>query len=179
MYGIIYKAFEQYVIDNFDVETWNVIISKSLFAMDIKTIDQPYNDAITLEIAQILSKNTNLAIDKILLQLGEDVVKITREKYLLIMESRDNNLKDYLLNLPSFHNRMLLIYPKLTPPEFKVTVVNDTILMLHYYTSTPGMKEYIRGYLNGLVKAFESSVVIEHVVSKELNKFEDVFKISW
>jgi hypothetical protein len=179
MYGIIYKAFEQYVIDNFDVKTWNVIISKSLFPMDTKTINQPYNDAITLEIAQIRAKHTNLGINKILLLLGEYVVKITNEKYLLIMGLRDNNLKDYLLNLPSFHNRMFLIYPKLTPPEFKVTVVNDTILMLHYYTSTPRMKEYIRGYLNGLAKAFESSVVIEHVVSKQSNKFEHVFKITW
>ncbi|CAD0007311.1 heme NO-binding domain-containing protein [Flavobacterium salmonis] len=179
MYGIIYKAFEQYVIDTFDVETWNITISKSLVSMNTKTIDQPYNDAITFEIAKQLSKSTNLAIDKILFQLGEYVVKITREKYLLIMQFRDNDFKDYLLNLPSFHNRMLLIYPKLTPPEFKVTVVNDTILMLHYYTNTSGMKEYIKGYLNGLIRAFESNVEIEHIVSRQLNKFEDVFKISW
>ncbi|WP_417941206.1 heme NO-binding domain-containing protein [Flavobacterium sp. RS13.1] len=179
MYGIIYKAFEQYVKDNFALETWNFILSQSSFAMDNKTIDQPYNDAKTLQLAQILSRNTNVPVDKILLQLGEYVVKKNREKYLLILESRDKNLKDYLLNLPNFHNRMLLIYPKLTPPEFKITVVNDTILMLHYYTSTTGMKEYIQGYLNGLVKAFESSVVVEHVVSRQSNKFEDVFKISW
>lgn len=174
MYGIVYKALEEYVIDNFDQQTWNGIKHG-----DSNTIDQPYNDSVTIEIAHKLAKRSHLPVDKILFHFGEYIVKISREKYLLIMESKEGDLKDYLLNLPSFHNRMLLIYPKLTPPEFKVTAVNDTILMLHYYTSTPGMKEYIRGYLNGLVNAFKNKVVVEHVMSKQLNRFEDVFEISW
>ncbi|WP_348822812.1 heme NO-binding domain-containing protein [Flavobacterium aestuarii] len=174
MYGIVYKAVEEYVLDNFDQRTWDEIKPG-----DCNIIDQPYNDCITFEIAKKLSNLSHFSINKILFHFGEYIVKISREKYLLIKESREGHLKDYLLNLPSFHNRMLLIYPKLTPPEFKVTAVNDTILMLHYYTSTPGMKEYIRGYLNGLVNAFENKVVIEHVISKQLNRFEDVFKISW
>jgi hypothetical protein len=40
------------------------------------------------------------------------------EKY-RINEFRRINLKEFLVNLPVFHNRIMLIYPKLTTPEFK------------------------------------------------------------
>jgi hypothetical protein len=39
------------------------------------------------------------------------VLKTTKEKYGGLMEAGGNDLKEFLINLPLFHNRVMLIYP--------------------------------------------------------------------
>ncbi|PKB15917.1 hypothetical protein CLU82_1026 [Flavobacterium sp. 5] len=50
------------------------------------------------------------------------------------------------------------------------------VALLHKY---PENERILKGYFNQLLTALGSRVVIEHVVSRQLNKFEDVFKLSW
>jgi hypothetical protein len=60
-----------------------------------------------------------MSIGAVLIAFGEWWVMKTSEKYPGLMNSGGINLKEFLVNLPVFHNRIMLIYPKLTPPEFK------------------------------------------------------------
>jgi hypothetical protein len=50
------------------------------------------------------------------------------------MNSGGINLKEFLVNLPVFHNRIMLIYPKLTPPEFKVSHIETNSIHIHYFS---------------------------------------------
>jgi hypothetical protein len=62
----------------------------------------------------------NMTLSEVLITFGEWwVVKTTREKYPGLMES-GGNLRDFN-KFTELHNRVMLIYPKLTPPEFKVS----------------------------------------------------------
>jgi len=38
------------------------------------------------------------------------VLKTAKEKYGSMMESGGNNLKEFLVNLPEFHNRFMMMY---------------------------------------------------------------------
>jgi hypothetical protein len=48
----------------------------------------------------------------------------------------------------------MLLYPKLTPPEFKVTDIEESSLHLHYFSKREGLQEFFRGLLQGLGKMY-------------------------
>ena len=82
------------------------------------------------------------------------------------MEGGGSNLKEFLINLPSFHSRVMLMYPNLDPPEFKVSDIQDTSLHLHYFSKRPGLQDFMIGLLSGLGKMFDVSVNINLLQSR-------------
>jgi hypothetical protein len=61
------------------------------------------------------------------------ILRVTKEKYGSLLEAGENSLRDFLINLPPFHNRLILTYPKLTPPEFRVSDITDQSIHLYYF----------------------------------------------
>lgn len=179
MYGVIYKAIEQYVVGNFGDTKWNSIKEESAVKIDCLSMEQSYNDNISYQLAALAAKYTNLPIEEILMNFGEYIIKTTSENYSIFIESRGNNMREYLINLPNFHNRMMLIYPELTPPEFRVSDIKNNCLNLHYISATKGMVSYIKGYLNGLMKVFNEKPDIEAIDIEKQANGEYTFKICW
>ncbi|MCW4470816.1 heme NO-binding domain-containing protein [Flavobacterium sp. MFBS3-15] len=177
MYGIIYKAIKKCVLEHADEQAWEFIIAGAPVTFDAELMEQPYNDDAILYLSQQLSVYLKETPDKILYNFGTCVIKLVKDQFPDIINGRGDTLKDYLVNLPNFHNRIMLIYPELTPPEFKISSLTEDTLYLHYYTKTPGMKEFIRGYLEEIAKIFQSQGKVEHLNSNEAKTFEDVFKI--
>lgn len=95
------------------------------------------------------------------------------------MESGGSSLKEFLVNLPLFHNRVMLIYPKLTPPEFKVSNISENSLNLHYFSKREGLQEFVRGLIQGLGKMFETPTTIEHLQTRNFGDSHEIFKVSW
>jgi hypothetical protein len=93
------------------------------------------------------------------------------------MEARGNNLKEFLINLPVFHHRVMLIYPKLTPPEFKFTDIHEQSIHVHYFSKRYGLKEFVNGLLQGLRKMY-SSQAIELLESRDEGSDHEIFKVS-
>jgi hypothetical protein len=86
--------------------------------------NEPYDDDITFKLAIAVSEEMNMSIGAVLIAFGE-----CHENYIRkipgLMNSGGINLKEFLVNLPVFHNRIMLIYPKLTTPEFKVSHIGN------------------------------------------------------
>ena len=178
MYGIVYKAIRDYVITTFGAELWEVIKAKSGVTLDFSLTEQPYNDDITYKLAEAVSGETGMPIDEVLTAFGEQVIEHTRTLN-GFMDSRGDNLKDYLVNLPNFHNRIMLIYPELTPPEFRISQIAVESLYLHYISKRGGLRDFIKGYLKGLAKVFNEKVTVEPIQPLNENTPQEVFKISW
>lgn len=180
MYGIVNKAIQDLVTANFGQDKWEVILEKSGIEEDFFISSEPYDDDITFKLAVAVSEEMDMTIGEVLVAFGEWwVLKTTKEKYSGLMESGGATLKDFLHNLPLFHNRVMLIYPKLTPPEFKVSEVSENSLNLHYYSKREGLQEFVRGLIQGLGKMFTTSITIELLQSRELGSDHEIFKISW
>lgn len=129
--------------------------------------------------ANAVSKEMNMSLDEVFITFGEWwVVKTTKEKYGGLIESGGTTLKEFLLNLPLLHNRIMLIYPKLTPPEFKVTDVTESCICLHYISKREGLQEFVRGLIQGLAILFETKVAIELLQSRDDGFSHEIFKIS-
>jgi len=180
MYGIVNKSIEDLVITNFGKEKWDIIHKKSGVNIDFFLSNEVYDDDVTYKIATAVGEVMNMTLSEVLIAFGQWwVMKTTKEKYPGLMESGGNNLRDFLVNLPNFHNRVMLIYPKLTPPEFKVSDVTEKSLNLHYYSHREGLQDFVRGILLGLGNVYETAVVLELIASRNEGSTHEVFKVKW
>jgi hypothetical protein len=180
MYGIVNKAIQDLVIDNFGTEKWEAILERSGIEQDFFISSETYDDDITFKLAISISKEMNMNLNNVMIALGEWwVIKTTKEKYGGLMESGGASLKEFLINLPQFHNRVMLIYPKLTPPEFKVSDISENSLNLHYFSKREGLQEFVRGLVQGLGKMFETPTTIELLQTRNFGDSHEIFKVSW
>jgi len=180
MYGIINKAIEELVIANFGEEKWEAIRLRSGVEEEFFISSEPYDDSITYLLAEAVSQEMKMTVGEVMEAFGEWwVMKTTQDKYSGLMKAGGNNLKEFLVNLPLFHNRIMLIDPKLTPPEFKVSDIEDQSLWVHYFSKREGLKEFVRGLLIGLGKMYETPVKVELLKNRENGDTHEIFKVSW
>lgn len=180
MYGIVNKSIEDLVVTNFGQEKWETIYEKSGVDVDFFLSSEIYDDDVTFKIATAAAAELDITVNQVLIAFGEWwVLKTTKEKYPGLMESGGNNLRDFLVNLPNFHNRVMLIYPKLTPPEFKVSDIEENSLHLHYFSKRVGLQDFVRGILQGLGTVYQTPVSIELIQNRAEGNSHEVFKIKW
>ncbi|MGO4818593.1 heme NO-binding domain-containing protein [Flavobacterium sp. W22_SRS_FP1] len=180
MYGIVNKAIEELVIANFGEVKWEAIKLRSGIDVDYFISTEPYDDDITFKLAQAISQEMGMTLSAVFVAFGEWwVLKTTKEKYGGLMESGGNNLKDFLMNLPAFHNRVMLIYPKLTPPEFRVSDITENSINLHYFSKREGLQDFVRGLIQGLGIMYTTAVTISLIQTREKGSTHEVFNISW
>lgn len=179
MYGFVNNAIKDYVVSTFGQPLWSKVKKECALKPTFLDAEQPYNEELILATAKAVSNHTQIPISDILRSFGEHISLTLSEKYKFLMESRGENLKDYLVNLPNFHNRIMLIYPELTPPEFRISNVAPNSLYLHYTSDKSGMKDLLIGYIDGLVKIFNETVFVETVESPNESRPQEVFKINW
>lgn len=180
MYGIVNKAIEDLVKQNFGEEKWEIIKKRSGVEVDFFLSNEPYDDAITYQLAGAVAAEMQMTVGKVLEAFGEWwILKTGKEKYGGLMQAGGNNLKEFMLNLPQFHNRIMLMYPKLTPPEFKISAIETNSLQVHYFSKREGLQEFVRGLLSGLGKMYETPVEITLLQSRDEGKSHEIFKVSW
>jgi hypothetical protein len=180
MYGIINKSIEDLVKTNFGEEKWVQILERSGIEVDFFISNEPYDDDITYQLAGAIATEMDLSLGEVLTVFGEWwVLKTTKEKYRGMLEAGGNSLREFLVNLPIFHNRVMMVYPKLTPPEFKTSHIEDRSIHIHYFSKRQGLKEFVRGLLQGLGKMYQTPVEIEIIESREQGSDHEIYKVNW
>lgn len=180
MYGIVNKAIEDLVIADYGAEKWALILKKSGIEESFFISNEPYDDEITFKLAQTIATEMNISLESVLISFGKWwVLKTTKDKYSGLIEAGGNNLREFLINLPILHNRVMLLYPKLTPPEFKISHLEENSLHLHYISKLEGLQEFVRGLIMGLGEMFETETTIELIASRNQGDKNEIFKIQW
>ena len=180
MYGIVNKAIQDLITENFGADKWEAIKEKSDIDVDFFLSNEPYDDAITYSLAIAASDVLGITLGQVLNALGEWwILKTGKEKYAGLMEAGGNNLKEFLVNLPLFHNRIMLMYPKLTPPEFKVSHIEESSIHVHYHSKREGLQEFVRGLMTGLSKMYSVDSLVELIQSRDDGNTHEIFKVSW
>ena len=180
MYGIVNKAIEELVTANFGADKWEAIKLRSGIDVDFFISSEPYDDAITFKLAQAVSEEMGMTLSAVLVAFGEWwVVKTTKDKYGGLMEAGGDNLKEFLINLPLFHNRVMLIYPKLTPPEFKISDVTENSINLHYFSKREGLQDFVRGLIQGLGIMYDTPVKINSIQTRDEGCSHEIFNVIW
>ena len=180
MYGLVNKAIGELVCEHFGVEKWHAVKIRSGIDIDFFLALEPYDDEITYTLANAVSEEMNMPIEQVMVAFGEYwVLKTGKEKYGALMSSGGADLKSFLLNLPVFHDRVALFYPKLIPPVFKVSDVTDQSLHLHYITTRPGLQDFVIGLIQGLGKFYSTEVKIELLQTRKEGSDHEIYKIIW
>lgn len=180
MYGIVNDAIQGLVTTNFGEEAWEQIKSKSKVDVDLFLSHESYSDQSTFDLAIAASEVLDLPLKDVLFAFGEYWVLVTaKQKYGPLIESGGYTLKDFLLYLPDLHNRVMLIFPNLKPPEFKVSAVQERELHLHYISERNGLKNFVLGLISGLGKLYETEIEVEVLQCREEGADHEIFQIRW
>ena len=73
----------------------------------------------------------------------------------------------------------MLMYPKLTPPEFKTSNLEENSIQIHYFSKRLGLQEFVSGLLSGLSKMYQCETKIELLTSRNTGDNHETFKVSW
>jgi hypothetical protein len=180
MYGIVNKAIEELVIANFGEAKWDTVKAVSGIDVDYFISNEPYDDAITYQLAGAVASEMNMSVDEVLVVFGEWwILKTSKERYGSLMTAGGSDLRAFLLHLPDFHTRVMLMYPRLTPPEFQVSDVAANSICVHYYSQREGLQAFVRGLLQGLSKLYETETDIELIQSRDDGFDHEIFKVTW
>lgn len=180
MYGIVNKSIEELVIANYGEEKWEDIKAKSKINIEYFISNESYDDDVTFILAGTIAEELGVGVDDVLKLFGEWWILHTgKNHYGYLLESGGDNFKEFMLNLPAFHNRVMMMYPKLTPPEFKVSHVEEQSLHLHYFSKRKGLTAFVYGLMSGLGKFFNTSVNTEHLESVSGENTHEIIKVTW
>jgi hypothetical protein len=178
MYGIVNQSFYGLITDHYGVEKWEAIKKSSGVDQDYFVSNQPYEDNITFELLAAASEELEISSDEILQAFGEYwILKTGAEKYGDLMKSGGNSFTEFLINLPNFHSRIMLIYPNLNPPEFAVERMNENIMRLHYYSERKGLTHFVIGLIYGISKMYDEAIEIQHIENRQEQVWHDTFDI--
>jgi hypothetical protein len=180
MYGMVNKAVKDLVVSHFGVEKWLAIKDKAGVEEDVFLSNEGYPDELTYDLVAAASEVLGVPPRDILIAFGEYwVLHTARQGYGNMLEANGRNLPEFLVNLPSLHTRVAMIFPDLQPPRFFCAEVSAASLRLHYESHRPGLTDFVVGLLRGLGKMFNTPVGIHPIELKSAGADHDVFLVSW
>ena len=180
MYGLINKTIEELVIEKYGAEKWSAVMEHSKTDPDAFITNSYYPDEVTLGLVSSASSILNISSSDLLFAFGEYwILKTGMEKYGAILSANGTNLADFLINLPSFHSRVMLIYPEITPPDFFIEKIDEKVFIIHYHSQRDGLTEFMRGLISGMGKMFKIDVNIILDSPKASNGDHDIFSVKW
>ncbi len=180
MYGIVTNAIGDLIVSSFGTEKWEAVQEKAGIAADFLVSTEPYPDELSYRLIHAACDVLDCPVEDFLIRFGEHwVLKTGVQCYGSLLMSGHSNFKDFILNLPHFHTRVLLLFPELKPPEFACTDVTENSLRLHYFTTRPGLTNFMVGLLQGLGKLYQIPITIALVAAKDEGADHDIFEIGW
>lgn len=179
MHGLINKSIEELVTTQFGADKWEEAKRKSGVKEDYFISNQTYEDEITFDLVVSIAEVLEISTSDVLKAFGEWwILKTGRERYGTLMESGGSSLRDFLINLPSFHTRVMFMFPNISPPEFKISDIEEKSLHVHYYSTRMGLSDFVIGLLQGLSKLFDTPIRIEQLSFKDSKGSHDIYKVS-
>ena len=177
---MVNKAVQQLICKDYGEDTWQRIRAKAGVDVEVFMSNESYPDEVTYRLVAAASEELNLPAADILRAFGEHwVLHTALDGYGGLMRAGGNSLPEFLENLPNFHTRVAMIFPKLEPPRFACSDVTPHSLHLHYHTHRPGLEPFVEGLLTGLGKMFNVPVRVELLESRGCGADHDVFALSW
>ena len=180
MYGLVNKAIEELVVTNFGEAKWDLIKKKAGVEVDVFVSNAAYPDSMTYDLVSAASEVLGTPAREILIAFGEHwVLKTASTSYGSMMRAGGSSLREFLINLPNFHTRVQMIYPKLQPPRFECSDIGESSLHLHYFTHRPGLTDFVIGLVQGLGKLYATPATAHVIAQKSAGHDHDVFEVSW
>ncbi len=180
MYGLVNKAIQDMVCNRFGEKMWKDIKRKALVEEDVFISMESYPDDMTHRLIKATSIILGLSSSKIMQLFGEYWVQYTaKEGYGELMDMGGDTLPEFLENLNNLHAHVGVNFPKLEPPSFECTHVEEDALVLHYHSTREGLSPMIIGLVKGLGKRFNTEVDVIQIQNRNKNSDYDEFLVKY
>ena len=180
MYGLVNSAIMDLLVSNHGEEIWQPVKAKAGVEDEIFISTESYPDEMTYRLVGAAAEVLGLPAEEILNQFGRWWVLHTgRENYGHLLKFGGRTLGEFLQNLPNFHTRVVMMFPKLQPPMFECSDVQEGELRLHYRSHRRGLSAFVIGLLEGLGEMFTVGVRIRHEEKLDAGADHDVFHVAW
>ncbi|MCC5023371.1 MAG: heme NO-binding domain-containing protein [Candidatus Synoicihabitans palmerolidicus] len=177
---MVNKEIEDMVCEVHGEDAWELIKTNAGVDVDVFISNEGYPDDYTYRLVAVASEVSNTPAEVILEAFGEHcVLRTALEGYGDLMHAGGDNLKNFLINLPYFHTRVVMIYPKLQPPHFEISDLQDRELHLHYHTHHNGLSHFVVGLLRCLGKMFKTPTIVTQIASRPDGAHHDSFRVQW
>lgn len=180
MYGMVNQSIQDMVETQHGAEVWERILQRAGVDVDVFVSSEGYPDALTYGLVGATSEELGIPAERVLEDFGVHwIVKTAQQGYGDLMASAGSSLREFLTNLPVFHDRLSMIFPHLSPPRFACGEVEERSVRMHYFSERAGLAPFVRGLFLGLGQMFNTPVSVDHALAKDQGANHDEFVIRW
>ncbi|MFT7238271.1 MAG: hypothetical protein ACI93L_002359 [Cyclobacteriaceae bacterium] len=180
MYGMVNKAIQDLLVNNYGESAWMRIREKSTLKDDFFVSMKSYPDEITFSLVASASEELGLSQEAILEAFGEYWILYTADEgYRNILNIYGKTLPEFLGNLNLLHEQITLVMPNLNPPKFSVEKMRTDLFLLTYESNRKGLKPMVYGLLIGLGKRFKIELSINELASTQADSSIGKYALSW
>ncbi|QLE57399.1 heme NO-binding domain-containing protein [Nostoc sp. TCL26-01] len=180
MYGLVNKAIQDMVCSRFGEDIWREIKQKAEVDVDVFISMEGYPDDLTHKLVKAASVVLGLSPTEVMQAFGEFWVQYTSEEgYGEMMDMSGDTLPEFLENLDNLHARVGISFPKLEPPSFECSDIEENHLNLHYRSSREGLSPMIVGLVKGLGTKFDTEVDITQTQYRDDGAEHDEFLVKY
>ena len=166
MYGLVNRAVEGLVKQNFGDAAWQSICARAEVTDSSFVAMEAYDDSITYSLVAAAAEELDMDAAAILEAFGEFWTTYTiDEGYGDLLSMMGDTLDEFLDNLDSMHARIGSTMPMLQPPSFEREPQQDGSSILHYRSEREGLAPMVRGLIRGLANRFGIDVEVEQLSS--------------
>jgi hypothetical protein len=159
MLGFVNQAIKDMVVSEFGSDSWMAICEDVQFLEKSFASQQDYPDLLTYQFVGSICKLQNMEASDVLIAFGEYwVLKTATPTYGILFKASGQTFAEFLEYLPNFHSKVMLFYPNINPPDFRVDKIAENQYRLFYFSHRQGLDSFVIGILQGLAKFYNEKI---------------------
>ncbi|KAF8066284.1 Gucy1b1 [Scenedesmus sp. PABB004] len=183
MLGWINLSVQAFITDTFGADKWEEVLTASQVPATWVS-SCPYSDKVTYDIVVTAAGILGVSVNDALEAYGLYFIQyLSDQGYTKLLAVLGSNLAEFLQNLNNLHLHLSHHWPEMIAPAFRCEEVTPESLVLHYYSSRPGLWPIVRGVLRGMAGTYfklQGELRVELLRSREAGDCDhEVFKLSY
>jgi hypothetical protein len=179
MKGIVFNIFEDFITENFGIETWNEVLEKAeLRSGKIFVAPASYPDDDFLSLVTTAVDLKGLDLSEAVRMFGRYTFGKLAERYSELV-SPYRTAKDFLLKVDSIiHVEVKKLFSDAEPPSFTYEDPAKDRLIMHY-NSRRRLCLFMEGLLEGVAEHFKTRIDYRQVKCMNRNDSECIFDMKF
>jgi len=176
MYGVINKSLKEMVIEQFGMERWESVLSRSGVPADSFLSMRSYDDECTYALAHACADELQIPLPDALRAFGAHWVEHTlNNEYSTLVTATGSHLVQFLENLNTLHDKISSTFLNYRPPSFDIDQTNENHVGIMYTSQRQGLTPFVEGLLLALGRRFQQEVEILSVEPQAVTAGEQTY----